>query len=67
MSLQGTLYIFYEHITKNVFVHCRLYMHIWLLRVLPLDPTGALPLNPAGDFRPQIPCAHPTSKPWLRH
>jgi len=31
-------------------------------------PTGALPLDPAGGTSvPQTRCAHPTSKPWLRH
>jgi len=29
-------------------------------------PTGAPPLNSAGDFRPPDPCAHPGFRAWLR-
>ena len=35
--------------------------------VSPQTPTGAVPPDPAGTSVPQIPCAHPTSKPWLRY
>jgi len=32
-----------------------------------LPVTGAVPLKPSGTSVPQIPCAHPTFKPWLRY
>ena len=52
---------------ENAFVHCRLYIHIWLLGALPPYPAGLYPWSPLGTSVPQTPCAHPTSKPWLRH
>jgi len=30
-------------------------------------PAWALPWTPLGDFHPQTTCAHPTTKPLLRH
>jgi len=62
---EGTQYIFYEHITK---VHlstadCICISGFWGLCTQ--TSTRAVPLDPAGDFRPPDRCAHPTSKPWL--
>jgi len=31
----------------------------------PRPPSGLCPLTTLGDFHPQTPFAHPTSKPWL--
>ena len=33
----------------------------------PKSPPGLCPWIPLGISVTQIPCAHPTSKPWLRH
>jgi len=61
-----TVYLLWTH-HENAFVHCRLYMHVWLLGALPPDPhRGSAPVH-HWDFRPQTPCAHPTSKPCLCH
>jgi len=62
---EGTSYIFYKHITKMRLSTADCIYGFWGL--CPQTPTGALPLDTAGDFRPQAPCAYPTSKPWLRH
>jgi len=49
-----TVYLLWTH-HENAFVHCRLYMHIWLLGSSPPDPHRGSALDPAAGL--------PSSKP----
>ena len=53
--------------SRNVFAtaDCICISGFWGL--CPRPPPGLCPWTPLGDFRPQTPCAHPTSKLWLHH
>jgi len=52
---------------ENAFVHCSLYMHIWLLGALPPDwYRGCAPEPRWRTSVPQTQYVHLTSKPWLR-
>jgi len=41
--------------------------YIMLLGAKPQTPPGLCPGPRCGNFGPPTLCAHPTSKPWLRH
>jgi len=47
---------------QSIFACC-----LWLQEAKPSDPTGAVPLDPAGDFRsPGLFFCTPYSKSWLQ-
>jgi len=53
---------------RKAFDSCKLSVYIWLLGTLPPDPhRGSAPRPHCETSVPQVPCAHPDFRTWLRH